>query len=256
MEEKARKQWNLDFQQCWSHIVAVKCLLCPPGDADWSLGPGWTSEWTNERATERTIRGATRSDQETTPPDVGTDQNLWPEHTLTPPLRGPEAQGAAAAESGAGVRGQGAERWIFFFFFFFSSPETTKRQRTDCTDWQRAVQKVRRVQSDTPQRGKLITHIHEWTEITGDKQGVCFFWTLGKLLRSKGREESQKCSPGDAGVHVRFTRRPQIMWWIRLTGECFSLFLRKNPVVSAVCVRVSARGVLIWIYSFISVFIF
>lgn len=138
MEEEARKQWNLDFQQCWSHIVAVKCLLCPPGDADWSLGPGWTSEWTNERATDRTIGGETRSDQETTPPDVGTDQNLWPEHTLTPPLRGPEAQGAAA-ESGAGVRGQGAERWIFFFFFFFSPRlrRQNAREQTARTDRER-----------------------------------------------------------------------------------------------------------------------
>lgn len=154
-----------------------------------------------------------------------------------PPPEGAWSPGSSSSRIRSwGQRSRGREV-DFFLLFFFPSPETTKRQRTDCTDWQRAVQKVRRVQSDTPQRGKLITHIHEWTEITGDKQGVCFFWTLGKLLRSKGREESQQCSPGDAGVHVRFTRRPQIMWWIRLTGECFSLFLRKTLLFQqSVCV--------------------
>lgn len=63
------------------------------------------------------------------------------------------------------------------------------------------------------------------------------FWTLGKLLRSKGKEESEKCSPGDTGVHVRFTRKPQIMWLIRLKGECVSLFLRKTLLFQqSVCV--------------------
>lgn len=106
----------------------VNVLLCPPGDADWSLGPGWASKRANEQARERaSVREREREDRrrnrsktervlQTPTDDAGTDQNpLTRTHTLTL-LRGPtlEEERQKLGAWGSEVRGQG--RWLSFLF--------------------------------------------------------------------------------------------------------------------------------------------
>lgn len=75
------------------------------------------SEWTSERARKRRSEGKTGLNRERVlqmPTDAGTDQTPDP-NTHSYPTEGPEARGGEA-KPGAGVRGQGSERWLSFFF--------------------------------------------------------------------------------------------------------------------------------------------
>lgn len=112
-------QTGFRTEKCFLLLLCSKCLLCPPGDADWSLGPGWTSERTskrtNGRARERErekekIEGGNRSEQGTSPPDAHWCRDRpdpWPEHTLLPHrgARRPRRSGKTG-ELGSEVRGQ------------------------------------------------------------------------------------------------------------------------------------------------------
>lgn len=93
--------------------LCSKCLLSPPGDADWSLGPGWTSEWMIDREKERERKNKIGGEGE--PVKTGDDSSWRPlmpgqtkpltwTHTLTV-LRGPRRRGKTSSW-GQRVRGQ------------------------------------------------------------------------------------------------------------------------------------------------------
>lgn len=64
------------------------------------------------------------------------------------PPEGAWSPGSSSRIRSWGQRSRGREVDISIFF----SPEMTKHQRTDCTDWLRGGQKVRRVQRDSYSR--------------------------------------------------------------------------------------------------------
>lgn len=68
-----------------------------------------------ERERDRS-EGGNRSEQETSPPDAGTDQT--PDlNTHSYPTEGPEARGGAAKPgAGGGSEVRGSERWLSFSF--------------------------------------------------------------------------------------------------------------------------------------------
>lgn len=208
--------------------------MCPPGDADRCLGPGWTSEWTSERATERTIGGENRSEQETTPPDVGTDQNLW-QHSCPPkgglkPREQEQQQQQQHQELGSEVRGQ---RGGFLLFFFFCLRWQNTRERTAQTHWWWTEMRARLA-------GHLLkrkSFIQDWTKITGDKQGLFGFWTL----MINYRDEKAEGNPWS--VHLV---TPRCTWGFTHNHRCAdvvneadgwmcSTVPEEKPAVSAVC---------------------
>ncbi len=124
--------------------VYSKCLLCPPGDADWSLGPGWTSEQAGERMIKqeseraRKRRSDTGRKQGTSLPDAHWCRdrpNPWPEHTLLP-CWGVRSLRKRGKTRSWGQRSGGRETALFLFLSVSCDDKNTTvwtRERTTKT---------------------------------------------------------------------------------------------------------------------------
>lgn len=128
-------------------LLCSKCLLSPPGDADWSPVPRQNertneraseqdNEWTSKREREKEkIGGGNRSKQGTSPPDAhwcrDRPKPLTWTHTQTP-LRGPKPEGGEAKPGSWGQR-SGVRQMALFLFCLL--PEMTKKTTVWTRDW-------------------------------------------------------------------------------------------------------------------------
>lgn len=212
-----------------------KCLLSPPGDADRSLGPGWTSDWTSERARKRSIGGGK-------PVWTGNESsrrrdrpNPWPEHTLLPHwgARSPRRSGKTGSWGGQRSGGQrGGSLFLFCLLsemtkkIQLSGPENELQRRLNT--WLMARQTGRRDEHVASRWGNSDSYLgvknlrvdNIYTKTSED-----YFWFFGLLWNRTPptRWRWDGCSPSDAEEDVGRGRcfvHIQITWlkWSMVDG--------------------------------------
>lgn len=135
-------------KKCCFGSSAVTAPLCPPGDADRSPGPGWTSEhdgeWTSlkEREGKKTKRGDRRGNrpQPGSSPPLTSGQTEALTWTDCHPAEGSEEE----EEPRAGVRGQDSHEGLFSFL----SVARDDKKHHDCLDQETDFTPERRTDGD------------------------------------------------------------------------------------------------------------